>query len=95
MRYYWRILFWICWALFWWLIGMVIIAYPPGGTSARDAPVAVPAGRFVKRGAYMICVTCGMAIEYCRGHAAPDASTAQDGAAAASLDARINECKGR
>lgn len=65
--------------------------YPPGGTPAQPAP----AGRFVKRGAYMICVVCDMPIAYCKGHAAPDATTAQDGGAAASLERRVRECQGR
>lgn len=74
--------------------------YPPGGTPALDlapAPVIVPAqpmpppGRFVKRGFYMCCTRCGLAIEYCPGHVLEIASP--DGAHS-DLERRARECKG-
>ena len=37
------------------------------------APPAYPPQKFVKRGYYMCCATCGMAIAYCPGHPPPDA----------------------
>jgi hypothetical protein len=57
-------------------------------------PAPAPATRFVKRGFYMCCVTCGLTIDYCKGHAAPAASAAQDGADAASLARRVKDCAG-
>lgn len=61
-----------------------MMPYPPGGTPAQPAP----APRFVKRGFYMCCVTCGLAEGYCPGHAPAD----QDGAES-NLNKRIAEAR--
>lgn len=37
-----------------------------------------PTQRFVKRGYYMCCATCGMAIDYCPGHAPLDVAPESD-----------------
>lgn len=67
--------------------------YPPGGTPARDeTPPLPPPSRFVKRGFYMCCLTCGLTVDYCKGHGPPDAQSA-DGDVT-SLVARIRERMG-
>jgi len=63
-----------------------------GTTPARDPTPARP-GRFVKKGFYMCCATCGLTVDYCKGHAPPDAQSA-DGAESL-LQKRINECQRR
>lgn len=68
--------------------------YPPGGTPARPAPVA-PARRFVKRGFYVCCCDCGMAVEFCAcdRRLAPEQNQAE-AAAGASLARRVADCQG-
>jgi hypothetical protein len=56
------------------------------------APAALPS-RFVKKGFYMCCCVCGMAVEWCPGHRPPDAQSA-DGAESL-LAKRIAEAQGR
>lgn len=64
-----------------------MMPYPPGGTPAQPAP----APRFVKRGFYMCCVTCGLAEGYCPGHREADQG-ANDGASS-DLSRRIAEAR--
>jgi hypothetical protein len=71
--------------------------YPPGGTPAQDppeapAPIMAPT-RYIHRGGYIICCTCGLAVEYCRGHLliAPAASDGSE----SGLARRIAEVKHR
>lgn len=49
--------------------------------------------RFRVRYGVAYCLVCGLAAQYCKGHAPSDVSAAQDGSAAASLERRINEAK--
>lgn len=57
-------------------------------------PVApAPATRFVKRGFSMVCCTCSYTIDFCPGHPAPDAPSADD-RAGESLSRRIREARG-
>ena len=58
-------------------------------------PTPASPSRFVKRGFFMCCTTCGLTIDYCRGHALSSAERgAQDGAES-SLEKRARECKGK
>ena len=57
-------------------------------------PVVQP-NRFVKFGDAMICTVCQLDARYCRGHAPPSVSAAQDGQAAESLARRIKDCQSR
>lgn len=50
--------------------GVCLTGYPPGGTPARDPEPAPPPKRLEQRGGYLICVVCGLAVEYCKGHTA-------------------------
>lgn len=83
--------------------------YPPGfapccGYCGRPQTVctcgSTPAGmptpnptRFVKRGGYMVCVECGLTIDYCRGHSPADVPS-KDGSES-HLARRIAEAQGR
>lgn len=49
-------------------VAALLVAAPPA-----YPPEAQPQ-KFVRRGYYMCCATCGMAIEYCPGHPPPDAA---------------------
>lgn len=64
-----------------------------GTTPAQPAATPARPGRFVKKGFYMVCVRCGMAMEWCPGHQPPDAQS-PDGAESL-LQKRINECQRR
>jgi len=77
------------------LMRAVCDAMTPVGITAPISTPAPPAGRFVKRGFYMCCAECGMQKSFCKGHTPPDASLAQDGQAAQSLERRIADCKGK
>lgn len=71
---------------------------PPCPLCARPLPAcqcgttpALPS-RFVKKGFYMVCCTCGLTVDYCKGHGPPDAQSA-DGSES-HLVARIREAMG-
>lgn len=67
----------------------------PGSTPARDPVIAPPApspSRFEKRGPYMICKTCNMAVQFCKGHAAAPVEGAPP---ISDVLGRANECKGK
>ncbi len=73
---------------------------PPACPLCHQAPQACRCGttpalpsRFVKKGFYMVCVRCGLTVEYCKGHSPPDAQSA-DGAESL-LERRIREAQGR
>lgn len=67
---------------------------PPPGIAAPIPSSKSPAvQRFVKRGFYMCCATCGYTIEFCPGH--PTIASGPDGSTESSLNKRIVECKGR
>jgi hypothetical protein len=59
-------------------------------------PILPPAAqRFVKRGFYMCCVTCGLTIDYCNCATRPPLDVGSgDGAAESSLEARARAVKG-
>jgi hypothetical protein len=48
--------------------------------------------RFRKQGFYMVCDLCGLTIDYCKGHALPEAG-AGDGSAESDLAKRIREAR--
>lgn len=54
---------------------------------------AAPAQRYRMRYGVLECVTCGLAKEYCRGHAAEPGSAAQDGAEESDLVRRVREAR--
>lgn len=61
-------------------------------------PVMLPAPpptRFVKRGLYLVCVDCGLAVDYCACDPRTPAVPSQDAQAGASLDRRIAETRDR
>lgn len=64
-------------------------AFPP-------APAMPPARTFVKRGFFMCCTVCSLAVEYCNCGSQPavDAGS-QDGSAESSLEKRVREHKGK
>jgi len=68
--------------------------YPP----PIVAPAAPPQDRstVVKRGGYMVCVLCGLMIDYCRCGTTPaGVGPPTEGAAAAGLERRIREAQKR
>lgn len=67
----------------------------PGVTAplgAAPAPPVPPPTRYRLKYGVLECVTCGLAKDYCKGHA-PSPSPSQDGADS-SLIARIRDCAG-
>lgn len=66
---------------------------PPGYVPPAAAPAAPPARPVVTRYGVDYCPDCGLMIDYCRGHAAPD-SPSKDGAESL-LDRRIAEAQAR
>lgn len=61
-----------------------------GTTPAQDAPKAAPQTR--RRMGVDECTVCGLAVQFCRGHAAPEAGS-KDGSES-NLIARIRAAKG-
>jgi hypothetical protein len=68
-----------------------LISVPP---HADPAPVAPPPSRFVRRSGYLVCVDCGLVIDYCACGPRAPAVPSQDGATA-NLDRRIAEARDR
>lgn len=59
------------------------------------APAKPPARRYVKRGAYMICLDCAMAVAYCACHRQPaPEQNAAEADAGESLARRVADCAG-
>lgn len=78
------------------IAGMLISVPLPGSTPARDAPAlpTPPPSRFVKKGFYMCCADCGMAVEFCGCAKTPPPPTQGDGESS-DLNRRIKDWKGR
>jgi len=58
-------------------------------------PTPLPASRFVKRGAYMLCLACGFTSAYCRCASTPAPESAAKDGAESDLAKRARECVGR